>query len=77
MTKEELRIVYDLFFQARDAFEKDNSDHRHLAEALLETVGLLHTYKLIDDGLYAAECDFLDYDFQEELEKKLNFWEKK
>jgi len=57
MEKAELEILKNLYWQAKDAYNPDDSDHNHLKEALIDALGLLQKYGAIDDGQYYIECE--------------------
>jgi hypothetical protein len=60
INKTDLESIKNLYFEARDAYNPENSDHSHLKESLLEVAGILHREKVIDDGFYALECEALE-----------------
>jgi len=59
---ETLNALHELYLHGRDAFERDNWDHRHLRAALLEAAEILHEQDRIDDVQFALICASLEED---------------
>jgi hypothetical protein len=48
MNKDELLLVTDLYWEARDAYVPQSGDHKHLKEALLGVLDLIYREGAMD-----------------------------
>lgn len=60
MDKQDLTTLKNLYYQAKDAFNSENSDHNHLRDALIDVAAILYREGEMDAGVYYAECESLE-----------------